>query len=700
MPILLVGPHSPLYRSISQAMSAAGPGDTIQLESGYSNETASVTHSGMTVNGDASSTGIVLQLATGVALFTATGAAPIAILDAADHNSIVGNSGANVITVSGGVDAVDGGLGNDRLIVDYHLATGAVTGNSTSNFTEAGIGGRMVTITDGTIENFTVLTGSGADTITTGAGNDVIEAGDGANTITAGQGANFIIGGKDADTITALDGGNVIDGGDGTNVITSGGGDDTIVSGTGADTIVAGAGADQITVRGGADSVDAGPGTDRLVVDYSAMTTNVSGGVTGGNLSTGYVGHIADLVSNLVNFQGTENFTITTGSGNDLVTTGDGVDMLSGGAGSDTLDSGAGNDALRGGPGNDRLIGGTGADTAAYSGDRTDHTLTVHADGTSTMVDNRPGSPDGTDTVTGVERFLFDTGTPINIFAVPLPVNGISTSDFSSADLGTVLSPGARLAFVDGTQAVLLTDAILSVGPDTNEATLQRLYVGLLGRGSDTAGITNWDERLTAGVSKSVIATTFLNSPEYAALHGIQTDAQLVTSLYQGMLGRTPEPAGAAWWSGELAHGMSRGDLALSFADSAEAKTHLAATTTQIYVPDAAGTLAHKLYETGLGREVERAALPAFKAAFATETLSQIAASMAASPEFAADHGGQSNDAYIGSLYQSALGRLPEAGAVAFWTGQLNSGATRGDLLLSFATCSEAAAHLTYNLSA
>ena len=58
MPILLVGPHSPLYRSISQAMSAAGPGDTIQLESGYSNETASVTHSGMTVNGDASSTGI------------------------------------------------------------------------------------------------------------------------------------------------------------------------------------------------------------------------------------------------------------------------------------------------------------------------------------------------------------------------------------------------------------------------------------------------------------------------------------------------------------------------------------------------------------------------------------------------------------------------------------------------------------------
>ena len=34
--------------------------------------------------------------------------------------------------------------------------------------------------------------------------------------------------------------------------------------------------------------------------------------------------------------------------------------------------------------------------------------------------------------------------------------------------------------------AIVLTDATLSVGPDTNEATIQRLYEGLLGRGNDT----------------------------------------------------------------------------------------------------------------------------------------------------------------------------------------------------------------------
>jgi Ca2+-binding RTX toxin-like protein len=343
-------------------MASAGPGDTIQLEAGYSNETATVTHNGITVFGTASSLGIQLQLAPGIATFTLTGNAPINIRDAADGNGIVGNAGNNRITVTGGVDAVDGGLGIDRLIVDYRLATGAVTGDSTSNFTEAGGGGRSVTVTNGTIEHFTVLTGSGADTITTGSGNDIIKTGHGASTVSAGQGANTIIGGRNADTITALDGGNFINAGNGTNTITSGGGVDIIRSGNGADTIVSGGGNDRIALRGGADTADAGAGNDRLIIDYSAMTTDVTGGITGGNLGTGYVGHIADLAGSSIDFVGSENFRITTGSGNDNIRTGGGADVLSGGVGNDLLKSGAGNDIVGGGAGNDKLFGGTGND--------------------------------------------------------------------------------------------------------------------------------------------------------------------------------------------------------------------------------------------------------------------------------------------------------------------------------------------------
>jgi Ca2+-binding RTX toxin-like protein len=379
MTILTVGPTS-TFPTIAAAMAAANAADTILLEAGYSNETATVTHSGMTVSGQASSTGISLHLGTGISSFSLAGTAPINVDDASDGNTIVGNDGDNTIIVTSGVDAVAGGLGVDLLRVDYQTATGAITGNSTSNFTEAGGSGRAVTITDGTFENFTVLTGSGADTLTVGDGDNTIKTGNGANTVTAGQGTNRITGGDDADTITAGDGGNTIDGGDGANTLTSGAGNDRINSGIGADTIVAGAGSDQVTVHGGADTVDSGAGSDRLVVDYSALGTDVIGGVTSGNLLSGYSGHIADNTVHSVDFVATEAFTVTTGAGNDKITTGGASDRLTGGAGNDSLDAGDGNDILsggddqdtlrgaggtdqlNGGDGNDKLLGGAGSD--------------------------------------------------------------------------------------------------------------------------------------------------------------------------------------------------------------------------------------------------------------------------------------------------------------------------------------------------
>jgi Ca2+-binding RTX toxin-like protein len=360
MAIFTVGPNS-TFPSIAAAMAAAGPGDTIQLEAGYSNETATVTHSGMTITGGADSLGIVLQLGGGIATVTLAGTAPIDLRDASDGNGIVGNDGANLVTVTAGADSVSGGAGEDRLFVDYRLATGAVTGDSTANVAEAGGGGRLVTINGG-FEHFTIWTGSGADTITTGDGDDDIRTGEGAGTVTAGDGANHIVGGSGADTITAGSGGNFVDAGDGTNTVTTGGGADEILSGNGADTIVAGAGDDRVTVTGGSDTVDSGAGNDLLIVDYSAAVTNVTGGVTGGNLGSGYTGHIADTATATVDFVETERFWITTGSGDDAIATGGGDDILLGGAGNDLLEAGAGNDLLYGQGGNDTTNGGAGDD--------------------------------------------------------------------------------------------------------------------------------------------------------------------------------------------------------------------------------------------------------------------------------------------------------------------------------------------------
>ncbi|MGZ8305747.1 MAG: calcium-binding protein, partial [Allosphingosinicella sp.] len=375
MAIRTVGPNSN-YASIAAAMADSGPGDTIQLEPGYSNETATVLYSGMIVTGQASSTGIVLNLGSGIATVTLAGAAPINVNDALDGNGIVGNDGNNLITVTGGADSASGGVGDDRLFVDYRLATGAVTGTA-ANVAEAGGGGRLVTINGG-FEHFTIWTGAGADTITTGAGDDDIRTGEGAGTVTAGDGFNTIIGGSGSDTVTAGDGGNIVDGGDGANTITTGNGADEIRTGTGADTIVSGGGVDHITVTGGADSADAGAGNDTLVIDYSASVTDVTGGVTGGSLGAGYSGHIADLAGATLDFVGVERMDVTTGSGNDTVTTGGGHDLLHGGDGNDRFYLHLGGD--------DTASGGAGADIFYFGGALTSADIVEGGDGVDTVV--------------------------------------------------------------------------------------------------------------------------------------------------------------------------------------------------------------------------------------------------------------------------------------------------------------------------
>ncbi len=104
------------------------------------------------------------------------------------------------------------------------------------------------------------------------------------------------------------------------------------------------------------------------------------------------------------------------GAGNDVVWTGRGDDVLIGGSGDDTLfgeedndklDGGTGNDALVGGSGNDFIDGGEGFDRAHFGGNSTDYQVTRNADGSITVTDLRPGSPDGTDRVVNVETLAF-----------------------------------------------------------------------------------------------------------------------------------------------------------------------------------------------------------------------------------------------------------------------------------------------------
>ncbi|MCA9061860.1 MAG: DUF4347 domain-containing protein, partial [Planctomycetaceae bacterium] len=84
-----------------------------------------------------------------------------------------------------------------------------------------------------------------------------------------------------------------------------------------------------------------------------------------------------------------------------------GDDILTANAMADLVQGLAGDDILDGAGGNDTIQGGDGYDTAVYDGNLSDYTLTDNGNGTLTIVDNRSGSPDGTDTLSTIERLQF-----------------------------------------------------------------------------------------------------------------------------------------------------------------------------------------------------------------------------------------------------------------------------------------------------
>ncbi|ANT65083.1 cadherin domain-containing protein [Prosthecochloris sp. CIB 2401] len=169
----------------------------------------------------------------------------------------------------------------------------------------------------------------------------------GAAYVFGGEGENYAVGDGAAQVMVLGADNDTLDGGAGNDVIGSHGGNDTVFGDAGNDTVFGG---------DGDDSVDGGTGDDVLYGEYGPDNA------------------ACDLLldKTLCNYEAT------------------------------------GNDTLNGGAGDDTLYGGPGTDTAVYTGNADDYLITFNEEtDTFTIKDQRDGSPDGTDTVSEVEYFLF-----------------------------------------------------------------------------------------------------------------------------------------------------------------------------------------------------------------------------------------------------------------------------------------------------
>jgi hypothetical protein len=124
------------------------------------------------------------------------------------------------------------------------------------------------------------------------------------------------------------------------------------------------------------------------------------------------------------------------------------------------------------------------------------------------------------------------------------------------------------------------------------------------------------------------------------------SQARSVTRLYQQLLGRGPESTGLAYWTAQLASGVSFNAVVQAFLETPE------------YLDDVIATD----YRTDLGREVDAAGLAYWQTQVAQYGLNPdaIPAKLLAAPE-AYDEAGATTDGWLTMAYGRLFGREPDA---------------------------------------
>jgi Ca2+-binding RTX toxin-like protein len=126
--------------------------------------------------------------------------------DTADDDTITGDAGDDIITVSeGGIDTADGGDDSDTLIVSYS-GPGSIVMSAMSE-TAAGVAGSAAwtgaSLSFQRFEQFIVSGGQGNDTLIGGSGDDQFDGREGDDTVNSGAGNDFIVASSGNDTVNA-----------------------------------------------------------------------------------------------------------------------------------------------------------------------------------------------------------------------------------------------------------------------------------------------------------------------------------------------------------------------------------------------------------------------------------------------------------------------------------------------------------------
>lgn len=230
--------------------------------------------------------------------------------------SALGGNDLVQVTGAAGVLTLDGGQGNDRLVLDFagqsagrvllDLRTAAGTVQVGSGTVGSVTGFETLNFLGGSVYGDEVHGGAGNDIIgyagssfgygiPSSYGNDIYDGGDGADSLFGGYDYDTLYGGNGNDVLMGGEGGDLLYGGPGDDVLTGGYGIDTMGGGLGRDTFVFRSTADMGLMIGEVDTITFfavktdGPGfIDRI--DVQKIDTNTDTAANPPNTAFAFIG--------------------------------------------------------------------------------------------------------------------------------------------------------------------------------------------------------------------------------------------------------------------------------------------------------------------------------------------------------------------------------------------------------------------------
>ena len=215
---------------------------------------------------------------------------------------------------------------------------------------------------------------------------------------------------------------------------------------------------------------------------------------------------------------------------------------------------------------------------------------------------------------------------------------------------------GIFSGFRSSSEPAATTTAAPTAAPQTSSSPIESLYQSELGRASDPGGLAYWTNAYNSGASLSDIQNAFRGSQEYQARAAAPAPQNVAYDNFPNQVIGSGTGV-AAPVSGGLT------------AASAPVSSGLTAAATPTSISD--------MYQTYLGRAPEAEGLNYWNNALSSGSMTadQIANAIKTSAE------GQAYSApkTVTDLYQTYLGRAPEAEGLNYWTNALSSGQMTAD---------------------